>query len=133
MTKIEQAENECNQLLYKLNKQYQIFDSLKRLNLTNRVDFIGMRGSKQYYIELKQRYKLYNTLFIREGKYDYLMSKANPLYINFINGKAYIFNLLKVKPINKKTLMVWNPVKGYREEVNYELSLSEAIELTLRE
>lgn len=131
MNKVKIAENECNQLLKQLNKKYQIFDSLKRLNLTNRVDFIGMRGSKQYYIELKQRYKLYNTLFIREEKYNYLMSKANPLYINFINGKAYIFNLLKVKPINKKTLLVWNPCKGYREECNYELNLSDAIELIL--
>ena len=131
MNLIEQSELECSKLLIQLNQKYQIFDKLKRLNLTNRVDFIGKRNSKQYYIELKQRYKLYNTLFIREGKYNYLMSKANPLYINFINGKAYIFNLLKVKPINKKSLLVWNPVKGYREEVNYELRLSDAIELTL--
>nr|DAH91187.1 MAG TPA: hypothetical protein [Bacteriophage sp.] len=71
---------------------------------------------------------MYDTLFIRVDKYNYLISKPNPLYVVFYKDKAYIFNLKKIKPLRTTLLNVWNPaLSSYREELNYELSVNDAI------
>lgn len=126
---VNQQEQRCFQLFKQLNNTYKWFTDIRHTKAGTRHDVECKTLGKPVTVELKERFKMYDTLFIRVDKYNYLLSKPNPLYIVFYKEKAYIFDLRKVKPLRKTTLKVWNPaLNRYREEQNYELSIKEALQ-----
>ena len=125
---VNNQELRCFELFQQLNAKHQYFKDVCHTNAGCRHDVNCTFQGKPVTVELKERYKMYDTLFIRVDKYNYLISKPNPLYIVFYKDKAYIFNLKKVKPLRKTSLKVWNPaLNSHREELNYELSVNDAI------
>lgn len=125
---VNNQELRCFTLFQRLNAKYQYFKDVCHTKAGCRHDIDCTLQGKPVTVELKERFKMYDTLFIRVDKYNYLISKPNPLYIVFYKDKAYIFNLKKIKPLRKTSLKVWNPaLNRCREELNYELSVNDAI------
>lgn len=99
------AEKIGDDLLLQLNKKHNYFTKLERQDLYSRYDWIVTCKGKQVIIEQKVRTSLnYPTIFIEEGKYNYLRSLNKPVwYINYCNnpsdkyyGKCIIFPIHKI-------------------------------------
>ena len=112
---VNNQELRCFELFQRLNAKYQYFKDVYHTNAGCRHDVNCTFQGKPVTVELKERFKMYDTLFIRVDKV-------------FYKDKTYIFNLKKVKPLRKTSLKVWNPaLNSHREELNYELSVNDAI------
>jgi hypothetical protein len=133
--------NEQNdlQLMYEFNYETKLFQSIKPTEEKSQYDAIGVKGKREFAIELKHRYvdmNKYQSMFIEDYKLaalmlEYILNGKEPLYVCFLQGGVVlIYNLLKLTRMPQ--LRIQNiKSEGYEkmqcQERRYCLSLDDAV------
>ena len=133
--------NERNdlKLMYKFKYETKLFQSIKPTKEKSQYDCTGVKGNREFAIELKNRYvdlSKYQSMFIEDYKLaalmlEYILNGKEPLYVCFLQGGVVlIYNLLKLTRMPQ--LRISNiKSEGYDkmqcQERRYCLSLDDAV------
>lgn len=135
----EMNEQNDLQLMYEFNYVTKLFQSIKPTKEKSQYDCTGVKGNREFAIELKNRYvdlSKYQSMFIEDYKLaalmlEYILNGKEPLYVCFLQGGVVlIYNLLKLTRMPQ--LRISNiKSEGYDkmqcQERRYCLSLDDAV------